>query len=100
MSVCVWYACLYVSRSTCLCMYAEVRGGHHVPCSVVYHIPMRQGLSLILELGWQTINSSDPPVSPSGQIRDSRHGLPYPILHGFRDLNSGPHSCRTSAPIL
>lgn len=35
-----------------------------VSCSVMLHlIPLRQSLSLNLELGWQSTSSNNPPVS-------------------------------------
>jgi hypothetical protein len=52
--VCVGLICISEYASE-LCTHMEARGGCHVSCSSsLYHIPLRQGLSLNLELSWQS----------------------------------------------
>lgn len=54
----------------CVCRYklpvygVEVKGGHQVSSSITLRlIPLRQDLSLDLELGWQPASPCDPLVS-------------------------------------
>lgn len=50
--------------------------------------PLRQGLSLSLELTWQPASPSNPPVSISHSVRFH--------MQVVRDLNSSPHSVTES----
>lgn len=45
------------------CAFVEAGGRHCYPVQSLYLIPLRQGLSLELEPGWQFENPSGPPVS-------------------------------------
>lgn len=45
-------------------VHAEVRGGHRLFCPITLcHIPLRQGLSLNLQLGWWPASPSNPSAS-------------------------------------
>lgn len=55
--------CVHVCVGLCAYAHTEARGRCQMPCVVMLHlIPLRQGLSLKLELGWQPASLSDPPV--------------------------------------
>lgn len=59
--------CVSVDAFVCLCKCTEARGGQSVICSGTLHlIPMRQGLSLTLELGEQLASPAVLSLCPAG----------------------------------
>ena len=104
--VCVWCVwCLYmhmiyvfmsVCICVCVCVYVcvcDYKGGHLLFCSIILHlIPLRQGRSLNLKLGWWPPSPSDPPVSAL-QHGDCRWAQPCTIFYfGHGNLNSDSHA--------
>lgn len=74
-------------------MCAESERFMSVSCPIIPHnIPMRQGLSLNLDLAWKPARISDPLVSAPNSTELHRG-----FLCGFGGLNAGPHICAASA---
>lgn len=111
-------------RQFVFCLYVEVEvgdymstkvGGMWLPSRVqraedllsdwpsfilVYHIPLRQSLSLNLALGWQPASHTSscfcPLLTPA---RAKEFMVMARLAMGAGDLNSGPHACVASALI-
>lgn len=96
----VWCIC------TCVCtgMLTGARGECQASCSVIHLIPLRQGLSLNLEICVCFLCCLGPPASPSNtpisthtpsQSQGHKCWCPHPASYeGAGDLNSGPWTCK------
>lgn len=101
--VCVWVCvrvwthvcvlmCVHTRAHTCVCT-CGARGGLCVSLTLSHTpflIPLRQGLSLTLQLGWQ-------PAGPSKAVSTSPHAAVPDFLCGCWDLNLSPPNCKASA---
>lgn len=99
--------CLGMHAHECEWVYASVpvpggqkRSSRVVICSCL-PIPLRQGLSLNLELessqrGWEPANPSDLPVPTSFGARVTGMLAVPRSFYGYWDPNSGAHKCAVS----
>lgn len=72
LSLTVYICALYVP------LHMETTGRHCVLCSVILCLsPLRQGLSLYLELGWQPASPSDLPLTPVLSYRQCKQCLAF-----------------------
>lgn len=96
-------ACVWCHAQVCAPMHmcTEAREGCQAPYSIFYITLLRQGLLLILELSWQSANSSHLPVpSPAPQHYGYRYlwqHLVLPVLLAAGDPSSGPRVCAVKA---
>lgn len=65
----VWYmhACVCGCLVLCVCLHMEAK--EDIKCLPTYIIPLGQGLSLNLELGWQPASPSNPFVTMPHRAR-------------------------------
>ena len=81
--VCVYGICVHVGAGAHACAHMEVRGGYLLSCSMtLWHIPLRQGLSLNLGLGWQ----------PAPWLQSVQVAIPGLFSGSAVNLNSDPYS--------
>lgn len=81
-----------------VCAGVSVRGECWVSLSIsLFLVPFRGGLSLNLELGWQPVSPSNPPISTPTHCWGYRCVVTLSFHMGVGDLNLGPHACTSSA---
>lgn len=84
LSVCMWGVCMW-----CVCMHT---------CPALSFLPYSlEIVSLNLEIDWQPMNFSDPPVC-CPQRCDSKPHTDFYV--GALDVNSGPHACVAITPTM
>lgn len=93
----VWHMCVvcYMCAGTCIKRMEEA---FKCLTSFLHLIPLRQNLSLNLELSWQPASPTDPPVSTphSAEVIDTPDGT-LGFLHGYWGLEL-KSSCSHNKP--
>lgn len=95
------YVFIYLCMCVCLCVRAGEQdyGSQRRTLAVLpYYSPLRQSLSLNLELGWQPASFGDPPVSPTPTLHAgvTRILLCLTLFVSVGDPNSSSHNYTAS----